>query len=69
MLARDDEFGLRLAAKAADRFKAAQQQWPAFERPLRELGYSPGSIAHAFSILIVPGTVPEALQALKRDET
>jgi hypothetical protein len=69
MLARDDEFGLRLAAKAADRAKAAQQQWPAFERRLRALGYSPRSIAHAFSILCGPGTVPEALQALERDET
>jgi hypothetical protein len=33
-----DEFGLRLAAKAADRGKAARQEWPAFEERLRVLG-------------------------------
>jgi len=63
---RDDQLGLRLAAQAADRVKAAQQQWPRFEQRLRELGYSPRSIAYAFSILSGPGTVTEALDALER---
>jgi hypothetical protein len=66
MPGRDDEFGLRLAAKAADRAKAAQRQWPGFERRLRALGYTPQSIAHAFSILSGPGTVADALDALER---
>jgi hypothetical protein len=69
MPARDDQFGLRLAAKAADRAKAAGQQWPAFEQRLRELGYAPRSIAHAFSVLSGPGTVAEALDALERAES
>jgi hypothetical protein len=61
----EDEFDLRLAAKAADRGKAARQEWPAFEERLRGLGYSPRAIAHAFSTLSGPGTVAEALEALK----
>jgi hypothetical protein len=65
----DDKFGLRLAAKAADRAKAAEVERPIFERRLRELSYSPRSIAHAFSILSGPGTVAEALEVLKRAET
>ena len=56
---------LRLAAKATDRSKAAQQQWPAFEKRLRELGYSPLAIAHAFSTLSGPGSVAEALEVLR----
>ena len=55
---------LRLAANAADRGKAAQRQWPAFEKRLKELGYSPLAIAHAFSTLSGPGTVAEALEVL-----
>jgi len=66
MTSRDDEFGLRLAAKAADREKAARQEWPAFEERLRQLGYGPPAMAHAFSILSGPGTVNEALEALER---
>lgn len=69
MLANDDQFGLRLAAKAADQHKAAEREWPAFERRLRGLGYTPNSIAHAFSILSGPGTVAEALNALERAES
>jgi hypothetical protein len=69
MHAADGPFELRLAAKASDRAKAAERQWPAFERRLRDLGYSPRSIAHAYSILSGPGTVDEALRALERDET
>ena len=64
----DDQFGLRLAAKAADRAQAAQEQWPAFEQRLRDLGYSARSITRAFSILSGPGTVDEALDALERGE-
>jgi hypothetical protein len=66
---RDDQFGLRLAAKAADRAKAAQQQRPAFEERLHKLGYSSRSIAHAYSILSGGGTVTEALEALERAES
>ena len=56
---------LRLAAKAADRGKAAQQEWPAFEERLKELRYSPRAIAHAFRTLSGPGTVAEALEVLR----
>jgi hypothetical protein len=65
MRPRDGEFGLRLAAKAADRQKAAMREWPAFEARLKQLGYSPRAIAHAFRALSGPGTVEEALEALK----
>jgi hypothetical protein len=56
---------LRLAAKAADRGKVAKQQWPAFEKRLRGLGYTPVAIAHAFSALSGPGSVAEALEVLR----
>jgi hypothetical protein len=62
----EDKFGLRLAAKAADRERTASQLWPAFEARLSQLGYTPRSITHAFSILKGPGTVAEALEALTR---
>jgi hypothetical protein len=55
---------LRLAAKAADREKAAEQLRPAFEQRLKELGYGPLAIAHAFSTLTGPGSVTEALAEL-----
>jgi hypothetical protein len=61
----DDLFGLRLAANGADREKAAREQWPAFEEHLKRLGYSPRLIMRAFCVLSGPGTVAEALQALK----
>ena len=62
--AREGAFeGLRHAAKAADRGKAAQREWPGFEKRLTELGYSPLAIAHAFSTLTA-GTVEEALSEL-----
>jgi hypothetical protein len=57
---------LRLAAKAADRVKTAEAFRPDFERQLRDHGYGPRGIAHAFSLLSGPGTVPEALDALER---
>ncbi len=60
----EDEFGLRLAAKAADRAEAAKQEWPAFEERLRQLGYGPRAIAHAFATLSGGGTVDEALEVL-----
>jgi hypothetical protein len=66
MRAEKDEFGLRLAAKAADREKAAGVEWPAFEGRLRELGYGPRAIAHTFSTLSGAGTVAEALEVLER---
>jgi hypothetical protein len=62
----EDEFGLRLAAKAADRAEAAKHEWPAFEERLRQLGYGPRAIAHAFATLSGPGTVDEALEVRKR---
>lgn len=66
MRPREGEFeDLRLAAKAADRGKAAKQQWPAFEKRLREFGYSPLAIAHAFTTLSGPGSVAEALEVLR----
>ena len=66
MKPREGEFeDLRLAAKAADRGKAARQEWPAFEERLKQLGYSPRAIAHAFSTLSGPGTVAEALEVLR----
>ncbi len=70
MRAREDEFeslreSLRLAAKAADRGKAARQEWPAFEKRLRELGYGPLAIASAFSTLSGAGTVGDALEVLR----
>jgi hypothetical protein len=66
MRAGEDEFGLRLAAKAADRATAARLEWPAFEKRLRDLGYGPREIAHAFfSTLSGPGSVAEALEVLK----
>ena len=58
--------GLRLAAKAADRAKAADQLWPEFERRLMKLGYTPRGIAHAFSLLTGSGTAAEALEVLER---
>jgi hypothetical protein len=55
---------LRLAAKAADRAKAAERLRPSFEKRLGELGYGSLAIAHAFSALAGPSTVQEALAEL-----
>jgi hypothetical protein len=60
----EDQFGLRLAANAADRSKTAAQKWPAVEERLRNVGYGPRAIAHAFRALSGPGTVADALKAL-----
>lgn len=59
---------LRLAAKAADRRKAAKKLRPAFEKRLRELGYGPRATAHAFTTLQGSGTVAEALTELAHHE-
>jgi hypothetical protein len=40
---------------------------PAFEKRLKELGYSPLAIAHAFSSLTGPDTVAEALAELTQN--
>ena len=58
---------LRLAAKAADRAKAVEKLWPVFERRLKELGYGPRAIAHAFSSLAGPDTVAETLAELAQN--
>jgi hypothetical protein len=58
---------LRLAAKAADRGKAAEALRPAFEKRLSQLGYSSLAVAHAFSALTGPDTVEEALAELKEN--
>lgn len=58
---------LRLAAKAADREKTAEKLRPAFERRLKELGYSPLATAHAFSALTGPVTVEAALAELAQN--
>ncbi len=60
----EDEFGLRLAARASNRAKAAEQERPAFEERLTQLGYAPRAIARAFSSLSGAGTVTDALEAL-----
>jgi hypothetical protein len=58
---------LRLAAKAADRAKAAEALRPAFEERLTGLGYKPLAIAHAFRTLQGSGTVAEALGELREN--
>jgi hypothetical protein len=61
----EDQFGLRLAAKASDRAMAAEQLRPAFEERLRRLGYGPHAIVRAYFCLSGPGTIADALQELK----
>jgi hypothetical protein len=65
--AREDWDSLRVAAKAADRAKAAEALRPAFEERLTELGYSSLAIAHAFSTLTGPDTVEDALAELEEN--
>jgi hypothetical protein len=57
---------LRLAAKAADREKTAEEQRPEFEKRLSDLGYGPFAIGDAFELLSSAGTVDEAIEALRR---
>ena len=45
--------------------RLAPEQWPAFEKRLRELGYGPRAVAHAFRTLGGPGSVAEALEVLR----
>jgi hypothetical protein len=58
---------LRLAAKAADRAKAAEKLRPGFEQRLAELGYGRRAIAHAFSALSGPDSVADALAELAQN--
>jgi hypothetical protein len=55
---------LRVAAKAADRAKAAEKLRPTFEKRLGELGYSSLATARAFRTLTGQHTVAEALAEL-----
>ena len=54
MSQREDEFALRIAAKASDRAQAAEQKPPAFDERLRQVGYAPRAVAfyqrHGISI-------------------
>jgi hypothetical protein len=59
---------LRLAAKAADREKAARQLGPVFEERLTRLGYSQRAMHIAFTVLSGSGTVAEALEALALED-
>ena len=45
--------------------KPPNKKWPAFEERLKQLGYSPRAIAHAFRTLSGPGGVAEALEVLR----
>lgn len=58
---------LRLAARAAGRAKAAETLRPSFEGRLKELGYGPLAITHAFSSLTGPNSVAEALAELSQN--
>jgi hypothetical protein len=60
----EDESGLHVAAKAADRGEAARQEWPAFENRMTKLRHGSRAIACAFRTLRGPGTVAEALTLL-----
>jgi hypothetical protein len=66
--AREDEFGLRLAAKAEDREKAFREHWPAVEAQLRQWGYASWGIGQAYFVLSGGGSVNEAVEALRADE-
>jgi hypothetical protein len=46
---------------------AAESLRPVFEQRLRDLGYGPLAIAHAFTSLSGPDTAPEALAELARE--
>jgi hypothetical protein len=63
-----DEFGLRLAAKAADREKAFAERWPAVRAQLEQQGYSSWGIGQAHLVLSQGGSVDEAAEALRREE-
>ena len=64
----EDEFGLRLAAKAADREKAFAEHWPAVRAQLEQRGYSSWGIAQAYLVLSQGGSVDEAVEALHKEE-
>jgi hypothetical protein len=64
----EDEFGLRLAAEAADREKAFAEHWPAVRAKLEQRGYSSWGIGQARLVLSQGGTVDEAVEALRTEE-
>jgi hypothetical protein len=64
----EDEFGLRLAAKAADREKAFAEHWPAVRARLEQRGYSSWGIAQAHLVLSQGRSVDEAVEALHTEE-
>jgi hypothetical protein len=64
----EDEFGLRLAAKAVDREKAFAEHWPAVRAQLERRGYSSWGIGQAHLVLSQGGTVDEAVEALRTEE-
>ena len=68
MRPKEDEFGLRLAAKAADRGKAFDEHWPAVRAQLAQWGYSSWGIAQAHRVLSQGGSVDEAVEALRTEE-
>lgn len=69
MKPRPGEFeSLRNAARVGDRESTAEQQRPAFEERLRELGYGQQAIRDAFETLSGGGTVAEVLESLRRSD-
>ena len=64
----EDKFGLRLAAKAADREKAFAEHWPAVRAQLERRGYSSWGICQAQRVLSRGGSVDEAVAALHATE-
>jgi hypothetical protein len=59
---------LYLAAKAADRAKAAEKLGPDFENRLKALGYTRAGWHTCSALLSGPGTVAEALEVLERSQ-
>jgi hypothetical protein len=68
MRPQEDEFGLRLAAKAADRGKAFDEHWPAVSAQLAQSGYSSWGIGQAHRVLSMGANVDEAVEALHTEE-
>ena len=63
----EDDFGLRLAAKA-DREKAFADRWPAVKAQLEQRGYSSWGISQAHQVLSQGGSVGKAVEALHTKE-
>jgi hypothetical protein len=64
----EDEFGPRLAAKAADRETAFGEHWPAVRAQLEQRDYSSWGIGQAHSVLSRGWSVDEAVEALHTAE-